>query len=93
MTKADIAGKVQAKLNLTAKQSTEIVETVFEMMKEALSSGQDLKIAGFGNFAVSDKAPRKGRNPQTGKEIVIAARRALSFKPGLALKRSVNGEL
>lgn len=91
MVKGDIVGKVQEKLNLTSKQAGEIVDTVFEMMKEVLVAGHDLKIKGFGNFTTKDRPARKGRNPQNGEEITIAAARTLGFKPGKALKDGING--
>lgn len=91
MVKADIAAQVQEKLNLTSKQAGEIVDAVFDTMKDTLIAGHDLKINGFGNFAVQDRASRKGRNPKTGEEITIPAHRTLSFKPGKALKEGING--
>lgn len=92
MTKTDMIGKVQEKLNITAKQATETVDSVLDVMKECLATGNDLKIAGFGNFAIKDRAARRGKNPKTGAEITIAASRVLSFKPGKALKDSLNPE-
>ena len=90
MTKADIAGKVQEKMDLTGKQASEVVDTVFEMVKEALAAGHDIKINGFGNFSVKDRAARQGKNPKTGERITIAASRAVAFKPGKALKDNIN---
>jgi len=92
MTKADIVGRIQEHLNLNLKQSTEIVDLFFETIKETLASGYDLKISGFGNFCLKDKGPRKGRNPQSGEEIAISARRVLTFKPGQTLKKRLNGQ-
>lgn len=93
MTKADIAGKMQEQMGFTVKQSLEVVDAVFDMMKETLAQGHDLKITGFGNFKLTDKEARKGRNPHTGEEMTIEARRVLTFKPGPALKKKVNGEM
>jgi len=90
MTKAEIAERVAEKTDLPKKESAEIVELVFETIKAALAAGDDIKIAGFGNFAVKERKERTGRNPQTGKELLIAAQRAVGFKPGLALKKLVN---
>ncbi|WP_224962826.1 integration host factor subunit alpha [Geomonas subterranea] len=93
MTKADIAGKMQEKMGFTVKQSLEIVDAVFDMMKDTLAQGHDLKISGFGSFKLTDKDARRGRNPQTGEEMTIEARRILTFKPGQTLKKRVNGEV
>ena len=90
MTKADIAEKIQVKTGLTKKESAEILETVFSLMKSTLISGEDLKISGFGNFIVQQKADRRGRNPHTGEAMTIVARRRLSFKPSHILKDAVN---
>jgi integration host factor subunit alpha len=70
--------------------SIEIVEQVFEMLKETLESGEKIKIAGFGNFIVRQKSARRGRNPQTNEEMAITARRILTFKPSALLKQTIN---
>lgn len=92
MTKADIFEKVSENLGLTKKESAEMVETVFSLIKSTLESGEKLKIAGFGNFEVKQKADRRGRNPQTGETITIEARRILTFKPSNLLKSAINKE-
>ena len=66
------------------------MEKVFEIMKETLAEGEKVKISGFGNFVVREKNARKGRNPQTGQEILLDARRVLTFKPSLVLKNALN---
>lgn len=91
MTKADIFEKVSENLGLTKKESAELVEAVFSLIKSTLESGEKLKIAGFGNFEVKQKADRRGRNPQTGETITIEARRILTFKPSAVLKSAING--
>jgi integration host factor subunit alpha len=68
----------------------EIVEQVFQIIKETLADGEKVKISGFGNFVVREKNARKGRNPQTGQEILLEARRVLTFKPSLVLKNILN---
>ena len=68
------------------------MELVFDLMKETLEIGEKIKIAGFGNFVVKEKASRRGRNPQTGNEIEISSRRILTFKPSQVLKSSINQE-
>lgn len=90
MTKADIFEKVSANTGLSKKESAELVEAVFSLIKNTLESGEKLKIAGFGNFEVKQKADRRGRNPQTGEAITITARKILSFKPSTILKNSLN---
>jgi len=80
MTKLDIVQNVSDKLGLSKRDSSRIVESVFDIMKEQLSKGNTVKISGFGNFVVKSKKSRKGRNPQTGSEMEISARRVLTFK-------------
>ena len=91
MTKADIVEQVYSTLgNFSKKESAEIVDVVFEKIKETLERGEKIKISGFGNFVVRQKDERTGRNPQTGQEIKIAPRRVLTFKPSQVLKNSIN---
>ena len=90
MTKADIVERVHEVVGLTKKDCAEMVEAVFDTVKIVLESGEKIKIAGFGNFVVKQKADRPGRNPQTGEEITISARRILTFKPSPALRARIN---
>jgi len=91
MTKADIVEAVYEKVGgFSKKETVEIVETVFDIAKNTLEKGEKIKISGFGNFIVRDKKARAGRNPQTGKEITISARRVLTFKPSVLLKKALN---
>jgi len=91
MTNADLVENVYLKTGFSKKESAEIVEMVFDIMKTTLEDGDKIKIAGFGNFVVKDKATRRGRNPQTGDEIEISSRRILTFKPSQVLKAAING--
>ena len=92
MTKADIIEAVYEKVGgFSKKEAAEIVESVFNTIKDTLERGEKIKISGFGNFVVRDKKARIGRNPQTGEEITIAARRVLNFKPSQVLKNVLNG--
>ncbi len=91
MTKADLVENVYLKTGFSKKESADIVEMVFDLMKNTLEDGEKIKIAGFGNFLVKEKASRRGRNPQTGDEITISARKILTFKPSQVLKASING--
>jgi integration host factor subunit alpha len=90
MTKADIVERIYEKVGFSKKESAELVELVFDILKSTLEQGDKIKIAGFGNFVVKEKADRRGRNPQTGEEIVITARKVLTFKPSQVLKASIN---
>ena len=91
MTKADIVENVYETLGgYTKKEAAELVELVFETIKDTLAEGEKIKISGFGNFVVRDKRRRVGRNPQTGQEIVITARSVLTFKPSQVLKNALN---
>ena len=91
MTKAEIIDQVYEKVGgFSKKESAEVVEAVFETMKEVLADGDRVKISGFGNFVVREKKERIGRNPQTGDPIPISARRVLTFKPSQVLKNILN---
>jgi integration host factor subunit alpha len=91
MTKAEIIDCVYDKVGgFSKKESAEVVEAVFETMKDILSHGDKVKISGFGNFVVREKKERIGRNPQTGEPIPISARRVLTFKPSQVLKNVLN---
>jgi integration host factor subunit alpha len=92
MTKADLIENVYLTTGFSKKESAAIVEMVFDLIKDTLQDGEKIKIAGFGNFVVKDKASRRGRNPQTGSEIEISARKILTFKPSQVLKASINDE-
>lgn len=92
MTKAEIVEQIYEKVGFSKKESAEIVELVFDTMKETLERGEKIKISGFGNFVVRQKRPRIGRNPQTGQEIEITARRVLTFRPSQVLKSALNNE-
>ncbi len=90
MTKSDLIENIREKMGLGMKETSEVVEQVFEAMKEALESEKKVKIAGFGNFMVHEKGPRKGRNPHTGEAIMIRGRRVVTFKPSNKLRRVLN---
>jgi integration host factor subunit alpha len=92
VTKADIVEKVYQKIGFSKKEASELVEMVFNQLKDTLISGEKVKISGFGNFIVRAKNERIGRNPQTGEQIKISARRVLTFRPSQVLKGILNGE-
>jgi integration host factor subunit alpha len=90
MTKADIVERIHEKARASKKDASEVVDVVFELIKSRLERGEKVKLSGFGNFVVHEKRPRKGRNPQTGEEILISGRRVLSFKASQVLKGTIN---
>ena len=92
VTKADIVEKVYQKIGFSKKEASELVEMVFDQLKNTLQKGEKVKISGFGNFLVRAKNERIGRNPQTGEQIKISARRVLTFRPSQVLKAILNGE-
>jgi len=90
VTKADLIKAICEKMDWALRESTEIVEQVFDILKETLEGGEKIKIHGFGNFVVRRKRPRKGRNPQTGEEVTISGRRVVTFKPSIVLRMALN---
>ncbi len=90
MTKAEIVDQVYEKVGFSKKESAEIVDMVFEIIKETLERSENIKISGFGSFVLRQKRARRGRNPQTGAEIEIDPRKVLTFKPSLVLKKAIN---
>ena len=92
MTKADLVESIYEKIGFSKKESSDIIEMIFDTMKDTLEKGEKIKISGFGNFVVRAKRPRMGRNPQTGQEIEISARRVLTFRPSQVLKQALNKE-
>jgi integration host factor subunit alpha len=90
MTKAELVEKIHATTGCSKKESIYLLETVFSIMKETLESGENLKVSGFGNFEIKQKADRIGRNPQTGEPITIEARRIVTFKPSNVMRDAIN---
>ncbi len=78
--------------SFSKKEASEVVDSVFEVIKQHLERGEKVKVSGFGNFVVHEKQPRRGRNPQTGETITIRGRRVLGFKASPMLKKSMNRE-
>ena len=89
LTKAAIAERLFEELGLNKREAKELVEQFFEEIRNALEAGQQVKLSGFGNFDLRDKNQRPGRNPKTGEEIPISARRVVTFRPGQKLKARV----
>lgn len=89
LTKAEIAERLFDELGLNKREAKEMVELFFEELKKSLEKGEQVKLSGFGNFYLREKNQRPGRNPKTGEEIPITARRVVTFHPGQKLKARV----
>ncbi len=89
LTKAEIAERLYEELGLNKREAKELVEMFFEEIRGALERGEQVKLSGFGNFDLRSKKQRPGRNPKTGEEIPITARRVVTFRPGQKLKARV----
>jgi len=92
LTKAKLADLLHERVGVTKKEAGDLVDEVFGLMRDRLTDGEKVKISGFGNFVVRDKAARRGRNPQTNEEIIIARRRVLTFRPSAVLRSTLNDE-
>lgn len=90
LTKADMVDRLFDELGLNKREAKELVEQFFEELSQSLVDGSSIKLSGFGNFELRDKRQRPGRNPKTGEEIPITARRVVTFKPGQKLKQRVD---
>lgn len=90
LTKADMAEALFEELGLNKREAKEMVEAFFEQIRGALEGGQQVKLSGFGNFDLRTKKERPGRNPKTGLEIPISARRVVTFRPGQKLKARID---
>jgi len=90
MTKAELVEKIYERVGFSKRESADIVDMVFDIMKESLEQGEKIKISGFGNFQTRDKRARVGRNPHTREAITISSRRVVTFKASQILKKSVN---
>ena len=92
VTKADIVDSVSKRVGIPKKRSFEVVETMLELIRKTLEDGEDVLISGFGKFCVKDKKQRKGRNPQTGADMILRPRRVVTFQCSGILRNKVNGE-
>jgi integration host factor subunit alpha len=90
LTKADIVQAVSRKTNLGKAQSVQAVETLFDLIKQTLESGEDVLISGFGKWSVKAKQARRGRNPRTGEDLMLAPRKVVKFKCPSVLKDKLN---
>ena len=89
LTKADLANKLMEGLGMNKPTATLLVDQCFAEIKASLERGQAVKLSGFGNYELKEKKPRPGRNPKTGEDIAVTARRVVTFKAGQKLKRQV----
>lgn len=89
LSKAEITDALYHRMGLSKPEAKEIVEQFYEVVRQALERGEHVRLSGFGNFILRDKPARPGRNPKTGEEIPVAARRVVTFKPGLKLKTKI----
>jgi len=91
LTKVKLVESIQSQTGFTKNKSSEISETCLEIIKSALESGEDVMISGFGKFCVKEKKERKGRNPATGDAMMLAPRKAVTFKCSGKLREKING--
>lgn len=91
LTKAQIVESVQNQSGFSKRKSSEIVETLLEIIKSTLASGEDVLVSGFGKFCVNEKKARRGRNPATGEDMMLASRKVVTFKCSGELKDRING--
>lgn len=89
LTKADLANHLHEEVGLNKREAKEFVDAYFELIRKTLEQGEQVKLSGFGNFQLRDKNSRPGRNPKTGEEIPISARRVVTFKAGQKLRARV----
>ena len=89
LTKSDIVENLNNEIGLNKREAKELVDMLFNDIKNILSEGHEVKLSGFGNFQLRDKSSRPGRNPRTGEDVEISARRVVTFKSGQKLKESV----
>ena len=92
LTKAHLIERIRSNNGLTMKQSTDLLETTIALIKDTLASGEDVLISGFGKFRVKEKAERKGRNPNTGEDKMVSARKVVTFKCSGKLRERINSK-
>ena len=92
LTKEDLVNSIRNHFGLSRNKSTEVFESLFEIMKRTLGNGEDVLISGFGKFCVKDKNERRGRNPQTGNDMMLGSRRVVVFKWSGVLRDMINGK-
>jgi len=93
LTKADIIQSMTEQIGYTNNKSSELTETLLEIIKRTLTSGEDVLISGFGKFCVNNKKERRGRNPATGRSMMLRPRRVVTFKCSGKLRKMINDEV
>ena len=92
LTKSDIINSIQRENGYSRKKTTELVETLLKQIKTALESGEDVLVSGFGKFCVHSKRERRGRNPATDEDMMLAPRKVVTFKCSGKLRKTINGQ-
>ena len=92
LTKADMAERLSSDHNISKREAKDLVEAFFDEIADRLVNNEQVKLSGFGNFDLRDKRSRPGRNPKTGEEVAISARRVVTFRPGQKLKDRVESD-
>ncbi len=92
LTKDHIINTIHDQLDFTKNRSAQLVESILEIMKGTLENGEDMLISGFGKFCIKDKRERRGRNPQTGEDLMLGSRRVVIFKCSKVLRENINGK-
>lgn len=90
ITKADLSGSVHERVDIPRNRASDMVESLIEIIKSTLSDGEDVLISGFGKFCVNEKKERRGRNPQTGEDLMLAPRRVVTFQCSGVLRNKIN---
>ncbi len=90
LTKADLVGRICKQELLNKAESVRAVESLLEIIKERLEAGENVLISGFGKFCIKDKRARRGRNPHTGEDLILDARRVVTFRPSGVLRKKLN---
>ena len=92
LTKEDLIDSIYNQVGLSKNKSTQLVESFLEIIKKSLENGEDILISGFGKFSVKEKNERKGRNPQTGEDLILKSRRVVAFRCSESLRDKINGK-
>ena len=92
LTKEDLIDSIYNQVGLSKNKSTQLVESFLEIIKKSLENGEDILISGFGKFSVKEKNERKGRNPQTGEDLILKSRRVVTFRCSESLREKINGK-
>ena len=90
MTKADLVNQIYERAIVSKKDAAKTLEMIFDIIRENLENGESINISGFGKFTVREKRARTGRNPRTGEEMEISARRVVTFKPSVVLRKAMS---